>query len=385
MRFISAGASPRKPSLAPSAMTTMRTSPSSAQSSRRSPPAVVSPDTPALTTSNRWPSRIEPRLQLRRKRPSRRRQAVPGGQAVAQNDHTRRRCSGTRRWRALAARLARLRRLVGRRFDGCEASEARQATSSSDESRATTKPHGARSSLCYSSRARPGLPRPLTPHRACEGSSQCARRSCRRLTIVSLGSPASAAPATGRRPQIASSRHREQARLVRGWIHKRFDDDAARPHAPRRHRHVDHRLARVQRRSGVPLDGAADDLLVAAADDPRVLRPGRGQGRRASLHWTLRLRRTVHGGPDPQRRPVGGLEQGRRGAQAQGDRHRRLRALEPCRRADGQRARQSAESARPDVCAAREVGRAARGGLARGRSCPKRPPPIGTSCASRTR
>src|SRR6266542_7063898 len=48
---ISATDSPRRPSLAPSSRMRMRTSPSSDQSSRRTPPAEVSPDKPALTIS----------------------------------------------------------------------------------------------------------------------------------------------------------------------------------------------------------------------------------------------------------------------------------------------------------------------------------------------
>ncbi len=51
LRFIASTGSPRRPSLAPSSMTRTFTSPSSDQSSRFSPPADVSPDTPALTTS----------------------------------------------------------------------------------------------------------------------------------------------------------------------------------------------------------------------------------------------------------------------------------------------------------------------------------------------
>ena len=52
-RFISSGGRPRRPSFPPRATIRMRTSPSSDQSRRLRPPAVVSPDTPALTTSNR--------------------------------------------------------------------------------------------------------------------------------------------------------------------------------------------------------------------------------------------------------------------------------------------------------------------------------------------
>ena len=50
-RFIAAGGRPRRPSLPPSSMTSTLTSPSRCQSSRLSPPAEVSPDTPALITS----------------------------------------------------------------------------------------------------------------------------------------------------------------------------------------------------------------------------------------------------------------------------------------------------------------------------------------------
>src|SRR2546425_5116988 len=54
--FISLTGSPRRPSLAPSSRISTRTFPSSDQSSRRRPPADVSPDTPALTTSYRYPA-----------------------------------------------------------------------------------------------------------------------------------------------------------------------------------------------------------------------------------------------------------------------------------------------------------------------------------------
>ena len=47
---------PRRPSLAPSSTTRMRTSPLSDHSSRLSPPADVSPETPAFTTSKGCPS-----------------------------------------------------------------------------------------------------------------------------------------------------------------------------------------------------------------------------------------------------------------------------------------------------------------------------------------
>ena len=57
-------------SLPPSATISTRTSPSSAQSSRLRPPADVSPDTPAFTTSIVQPGGIEPLLQQRRDTPA---------------------------------------------------------------------------------------------------------------------------------------------------------------------------------------------------------------------------------------------------------------------------------------------------------------------------
>ncbi len=54
-------------------------------------------------------------------------------------------------------------------------------------------------------------------------------------------------------------------------------------------RHVDHRLARIQRRPGVPIDVAADDVFVAPPDDPRVQRSRRAG--RAPVDRAVRLRR----------------------------------------------------------------------------------------------
>ena len=66
----------------------MRTSPSSAQSSRDRPPADVSPDTPALTTSKFKPVTLQTLLQQRRVRRALR-QPEAGGEAVAEHDNAR--------------------------------------------------------------------------------------------------------------------------------------------------------------------------------------------------------------------------------------------------------------------------------------------------------
>ena len=105
----------------------------------------------------------------------------------------------------------------------------------------------------------------------------------------------------------------------------------------RGHRHVDHRVARVQRRSGVPLDGAAHDLLVAAPHHPRVLQSRRRQAGGALLDRPLRLREALHDGADAERRPVGGAAQAGRREGPEGDRHQRVGVLEPRRRPHRQR------------------------------------------------
>ena len=69
-----------------------RTSPSSAQSSRASPPADVSPETPALTTSIVEPRGVEPLLQQRRIRRRRWR-----GRGRRSGCRRARRCAGARR------------------------------------------------------------------------------------------------------------------------------------------------------------------------------------------------------------------------------------------------------------------------------------------------
>ncbi len=104
----------------------------------------------------------------------------------------------------------------------------------------------------------------------------------RSASAVLLASAVLAAPALAQAPAYPDPAqrvltHREQAPLVKGWIEKRFDTVLPELMTRDRHRHVDHRLARVQRRPGVPLDGAAHDLLVAPAHDPGVLQPGGGK------------------------------------------------------------------------------------------------------------
>ena len=106
---------------------------------------------------------------------------------------------------------------------------------------------------------------------------------------------------------------------------------------PRGHRHVDHRVARVQRRPGVPVDGAADHLFVAAADHPRVRQPRRRPAGRALLDWPLRLRQALHDGAHGERRAVGGAADAGRAEGPQGHRRQRVGALEPRRRAHRQR------------------------------------------------
>ena len=84
-RFIAATGTPRRPSLAPSSITRILTSPSSDQSRRLRPPADVSPDTPALTTSYAVPLGPQPRLDQRRNRFFFR-ESVACGEAVAEKD-----------------------------------------------------------------------------------------------------------------------------------------------------------------------------------------------------------------------------------------------------------------------------------------------------------
>ena len=77
--FSSAAGRPRRPSLPPSATISTRTSPSSAQSSRLSPPADVSPDTPALTTSNSKSVRVRSSAGSAPDTPPRRQASPPSG------------------------------------------------------------------------------------------------------------------------------------------------------------------------------------------------------------------------------------------------------------------------------------------------------------------
>ena len=115
------------------------------------------------------------------------------------------------------------------------------------------------------------------------------------------------------------------------------------------HRHVDHRVARVQRRPGLPIDGAADDLLVAPADDSRVLQSraaaNRSSGCRLDASTTTASSRRA----DAQRCAIRGAAEARRGAQPESDRHQRIRRLESRRRPDRQRKAAADRRARPQV------------------------------------
>ena len=82
LRFICATGSPRRPSFAPSSITSTSTSPSSDQSSRLKPPADVSPETPGVDHLVPVAFSVQARLDERRHRLFAR-QAESRGQAVA--------------------------------------------------------------------------------------------------------------------------------------------------------------------------------------------------------------------------------------------------------------------------------------------------------------
>ena len=81
--------------------------------------------------------------------------------------------------------------------------------------------------------------------------------------------------------------HREQVPLVRSWIEKRFE--VLLPELMRREG-IDMWIIVTREynsASSLPLYGALDDLLLAKANDSRLLRSTRSGGCRAPLHRTL--------------------------------------------------------------------------------------------------
>ena len=107
-------------------------------------------------------------------------------------------------------------------------------------------------------------------------------------------------------PRLACCHTASRPCLVKSWIQKRFQ--TVLPNLMSR-TGIDMWIivARIQRRSGVPLDGAADDS-VATADDPGLLQSRRRQAGRSDVDRPLRLRRALHAGtPTPNDGQYDGL------------------------------------------------------------------------------
>ena len=177
----------------------------------------------------------------------------------------------------------------------------------------------------------------------------------------------SATTILGQAPTYPTDRvltHREQAPLV-----KALDPEALRHRAPgadaaREDRHVDHRVARVQRRPGVSLDGAADDLLVAAPHDPRRSANGAAPSiaSRSAASTTTGSSRSCRPRNDEQWDGLRKLVE-ERDPQVIG-----INTSEAWNHADGLTANEKEQLLKalgPEVLGAREVGRDARGRLAR--------------------
>ena len=190
------------------------------------------------------------------------------------------------------------------------------------------------------------------------------------IALAAVAWLAAAGPSAAAQTELSGPRPARPHPPRAGAAGEGLDRQAVRHRAPdadgpRGHRHVDHRVARVQRRPGVPVDGAADHLLVAAADDPRVRQPGRRPAGRALLDRPVRLRQALHDGADGQRRAVGGAADAGRAEGPEGDRRQRVGALEPRRRAHRQREAAAARGAGREVRGAGQERRDAGGRLAR--------------------
>ena len=144
-------------------------------------------------------------------------------------------------------------------------------------------------------------------------------------------------------------------------------EGAAGPDAPARCLDVDRLQPRVRRRPGVSVPGLAVRLRRPAADDPRLLRPRTGKGRRAPGARRRVQRWALHRLPRPgSREPralgpgaVGPAPKGRGRPQAFHDRARHLSHPRICRRSLGRGARAARGGARPLDVADRPGGKPA--------------------------